>query len=149
LSCLRIALVPVLLILAWTGRSETLLACFILSLLTDVIDDLLARRLNQATELGARLDSWGDLLPCLALLLCGCWLRSEAIRREAVWLVLGIASYLPAVLAGLLKFRRLTSYHTWGAKISAVLLGAAVLVFFAYGPGWFFRVVMPIVALAN
>jgi len=149
LSCLRIVLVPVLLMLAWTGRSETLLACIILSLLTDAIDGLLARRLNQTTELGARLDSWGDLLTCLALPLCGWWLRPEVVRQEALWLALGIGSYLAAVLAGILKYRRLTSYHTWAAKISAVLLGAAVLVFFAYGPGWLFRVVMPFVALAN
>ena len=148
-SCLRIALVPVLLVLAWTGRSETFLACFILSLLTDATDGLLARRLHQATELGARLDSWGDLLTCLALPMCGWWLRPEVVRQEALLLGLGIASYLAAVLAGVLKFRRLTSYHTWAAKISAVLVGAAVLIFFANGPGWVFRIVMPIVLLTN
>jgi len=43
----------------------------------------------------------------------------------------------------------LTSYHTWGAKASAVLVGAAVVVFFANGPGWLFRVAMPFVLLAN
>ena len=149
LSCLRIVLVPVLLALAWGNHSETFLVCFILSLLTDVSDGLLARRLNQATELGARLDSWGDLLTCLALPLCGWWLRPEVVQQEALWLGLGIASYLVAVLAGVLKFMRLTSYHTWAAKISAVLVAAAVLIFFANGPGWVFRIVMPFVVLAN
>jgi len=149
LSCLRIVLVPVLLALAWGNHSETFLVCFILSLLTDVSDGLLARRLNQATELGARLDSWGDLLTCLALPLCGWWLRPEVVQQEALWLGLGIASYLVAVLAGVLKFMRLTSYHTWAAKISAVLVAAAVLIFFANGPGWVFRIVMPFVVLTN
>ncbi len=149
LSCLRIALVPILLALAWTGQAKTFLPCFILSLLTDVTDGLLARRLNLTTELGAKLDSWADLLTYLALPLCGWWLRPEVIRQEALWLGSGIACYLAAVLVGILKFRRLTTYHTWGAKTSAVLVGAAVLVFFANGPGWLFRIVMPFVILTN
>ncbi len=149
LSCLRIILVPVLLALAWRGRAETFLICFILSLLTDLTDGLLARRLNLATELGAKLDSWGDLLTYLALPLCGWWLRPEVIKEEALWLGLGIASYVAAVLVGVLKFRQLTSYHTWGAKISAVLVGTAVFVFFANGPGWLFRIAMPFVVITN
>src|SRR5258705_13410940 len=110
LSCLRIVLVPVLLALAWGDHPETFLVCFILSLLTDATDGLLALRFNQATDLGARLDSWGDLLTCLALPLCGWWLRPEVVRQEALWLGVGIASYLAAALPGALKFSRLTSY---------------------------------------
>ena len=149
LSGVRFLLVPILLALAWSGRGNGVLLCFVLSLLTDLADGLLARRLNLATELGAKLDSWADFLTYLSLPICGWWLRPEVVREEAIWLSTGIFSYLAAIAAGFLKFKRLTSYHTWGAKISAVLVGAAVLVFFANGPGWVFRVVMPFVGLAN
>ena len=109
----------------------------------------MARRLNLATELGAKLDSWGDFLTYLALPLCGWWLRPEVVTEEQTWLAAGIGCYLTATIFGFLRFKRLTSYHTWGAKVGAVLVGAAVLVFFANGPGWFFREVTPFVVLAN
>src|SRR5260221_6539628 len=149
LSCPRLALVPVLLSLAWTGHGKAFLYCFIISLLTDLMDGLLARRLNLTTEIGARLDSWADFMTYLALPFCGWWLRPEVIKEERVWLTLGIGCYLAATIIGFLRFRRLTSYHTWGAKTAAVLVGAAVFVFFADGPGWVFRVVMPLVVLTN
>src|SRR6266478_4433410 len=149
LSCTRLALVPVLLTLAWTGHAKAFLYCFIVSLLTDLADGLLARRLNLATELGAKLDSWADFMTYLALPFCGWWLRPGVVSEERVWLAAGIGCYLVATIVGFLRFRRLTSYHTWGAKTAAVLVGAAVFVFFADGPGWVFRMVMPIVVLTN
>ena len=149
LSCVRLAAVPVLLVLAWTNHSQIFLFCFVFSLVTDLADGLLARKLRLATELGAKLDSWADLLTYMALPFCGWWLRPGTVREEAWWLAIGIGSYLAAIILGFLKFRRLTSYHTWGAKASAVLVGAAVVVFFANGPGWLFRVAMPFVLLAN
>ena len=90
LSCTRLALVPVLLTLAWTGSGKRFLYCFTLSLLTDLADGLLARRLNLATDLGAKLDSWADFMTCLALPFCGWWLRPEVIRQEGPWLAAGI-----------------------------------------------------------
>ena len=149
LSCARLILVAVLLTLAWRGHSKIFLFCFLISLLTDVTDGLLARRLNLATELGAKLDSWADFATYLALPFCGWWLRPEVVRHERLWLSAGIFWYLAATLVGFLKFKRLTAYHTWGAKAAAVLVGAAVLVFFAEGPGWVFRIVMPFVVLTN
>ncbi len=149
LSCTRLALVPVLLTLAWNGSGKPFLYCFTLSLLTDLADGLLARRLNLATDLGAKLDSWADFMTYLALPFCGWWLRPEVISQEGVWLTAGIGCYIAATIVGFLRFRRLTSYHTWGAKTAAVLIGAVVFVFFADGPGWMFRIVMPIVVLTN
>jgi len=149
LSCTRLALVPILLSLAWTGHGKGFLFCFIASLLTDIADGLLARRLHLTTELGAKLDSWGDFLTYLSLPISGWWLRPEVVREEQCWLAAGIACYIAAIIVGFLKFSRLTNYHTWGAKTAAVLVGAAVLLFFAEGPGWVFRIVMPIVVLTN
>src|SRR5438552_2086535 len=149
LSIFRLLLVPVLLGLAWHGQSQFFLMAFLASLMSDAADGFLARRLNQASALGAKLDSWADFATYLALPFCGWWLRPEVVRQERWWLAAGIGCYLAATAAGFLKFQRLTSYHTWGAKISAVVVGAAVVVFFAQGPGWVFRLVMPIVVLAN
>jgi CDP-diacylglycerol--glycerol-3-phosphate 3-phosphatidyltransferase len=149
LSGVRFVLVPILLTLAWRGHSTVFLGCLLLSLVTDAADGFLARYFHQATELGARLDSWADFVFSMALPFCAWWLRPDVIRQEGMVIGAGIASYLVAIAAGFIKFRRLTSYHTWGAKISAVLLAAAVVVLFAGGPGWIFRVVMPIIILTE
>ena len=63
LSLLRLALVPVLVGLAYLPqRGEAFLGVLAVSLLSDVLDGYLARKLGQASELGAKLDSWGDML---------------------------------------------------------------------------------------
>jgi CDP-diacylglycerol--glycerol-3-phosphate 3-phosphatidyltransferase len=148
LSLVRLLLVPVLLTLAWNGCSGTFFPLLLISMLTDAVDGFVARRFNQTTSLGAKLDSWADLSTQLALPFCGWWLRPEVVRQEAPFLATGIFVYLAAIAIGFLKFRRLTSYHTWGGKLSAIAVAAAVVVFFANGPGWPFRIAMPIVILA-
>ena len=148
LSCVRLLLVPVLLWLAWNGYSRTFFVCLLISMLTDAGDGFIARRFNQSTSLGAKLDSWADLATQLALPLCGWWLRPEVVRQEAPFLAAGIFVYFAAIAIGFLKFRRLTNYHTWGGKFSAIAVAVAVIVFFANGPGWPFRIAMPIVILA-
>lgn len=147
LSCVRLSFVPALLWLAWNGYSRTFFICLMVSLLTDAADGYLARRLNQITNLGAKLDSWADLSTQLSLPFCGWWLRPDVVRQEAPFLAAGILLYLTALAFGFLKFRRLTNYHTWGGKLSAITVAAAGIVFFANGPGWPLRIAMPIVVL--
>jgi CDP-diacylglycerol--glycerol-3-phosphate 3-phosphatidyltransferase len=144
----RLVFVPVLLWLARNGYARTFFVCLMVSLLTDAVDGYLARRLHQATNLGAKLDSWADLSTQLALPFCGWWLRPDVVRQESLFLAAGLFFYFAAILIGWLKFRRLTSYHTWGGKLSAWAVAVAVIVFFANGPGWPLRIAMPVVILA-
>jgi hypothetical protein len=95
LSILRLALVPVLLVLAWQGRRTPFLWCFGAALASDVVDGFVARRFGSASELGARLDSWGDLVIYAALPLAAWWLWPERAssrssrRRHRVRLLRG------------------------------------------------------------
>lgn len=148
LSCVRFLLLPLLLALAWLGHTRLLLLTLVISLLTDILDGRLARLLNQRTELGAKLDSWADVATWLTLPLCAWWLRPEVLRQESPWLVGGIGFFLASVLFGFIKYRRLISYHTWGAKVLAGVVGVTVLAFFAGAPGWVLRIAMPLVALS-
>lgn len=148
LSLLRLVLVPVLLMLAWQGQRALYLPVLLVALLTDALDGWIARKFKQTSELGARLDSWADLLTSLSLPFAGWWLRPEVIREERAFLIVGLVLYLLAPACGWLKFRRLPSYHTWAAKTTAVVIAIVVIVIFANGPGWPLRVAMPLVALA-
>jgi CDP-diacylglycerol--glycerol-3-phosphate 3-phosphatidyltransferase len=149
LSLLRLVAAPVLLLLAAADRPTAYLVLLAAALLSDAVDGYLARRLGQCTELGARLDSWGDFAIYMTVPLGAWWLWPEVILREATFAAAVVASYVLPVVLGFFKYRRLTSYHTWGAKLSGVLLSAGALLLFAGGPAWPFRLAVVVLVLAE
>jgi CDP-diacylglycerol--glycerol-3-phosphate 3-phosphatidyltransferase len=139
----------VLLVLAWTGQPTPFLATLIVALASDAFDGHLARRLGQASALGTRLDSWGDLAIYALLPVCAGWLWPDLLRREAPFVAAVVAAYALPIAIGFARYRRLTSYHTWGAKLSAVLVGTSALVLFAGGPALPFRIATCVLVLAE
>jgi phosphatidylglycerophosphate synthase len=149
LSGLRLALVPALLGLALAGALGPFLAVLALSLATDVLDGFLARRLDACSEAGSRLDSRADLATWLSLPLCAWLLRPEVVRAELPWIAAGLAASLGATALGFLRYRRLTSYHTLGAKASAVALGVAIFPMFASGAALPLRAALVLLVLSQ
>jgi phosphatidylglycerophosphate synthase len=149
LSALRLVLAPVLLYLAWTGQPTPFLVALVVSLLSDLCDGWFARRFNQATHLGTLLDSYGDLATYMTVPLCAWWLWPDLIRREAWYAAAVVAAYVFPIALGYLKYGRLTAYHTYGAKLSAVVVGASALLLFG---GWSplpFRIATWVLVLAE
>ncbi len=115
---------------------------FVALSLSDWIDGRLARWLKQRSDFGARLDSFADSVLYGALLFGLLWLRWDVLRHELVWLVVGVLSYFLTTLAGLWKYGRIPSYHTYGAKISQwIVLVAAICILLDYSV-WPFRFAM-------
>ena len=139
LSLTRVVIAPFLLYFAWSDRRGLFLVFGVIALLTDCLDGYFARKFHQASELGAKLDSWGDLAIYMAVPLSVWWLWPEIIQREAVFVIAGLSGFALPVFFGFFKFGRLTSYHTWGAKLSAVLLSGSILILIFSGPSWPFR----------
>lgn len=127
LSLLRLLATPVMLWFAWRGQQQAFLLLMLAAWLTDAVDGWLARRLKQCTALGARLDSWGDLAFYIALSLGAWWLWPERLRTEGLAIILIITSYLLPAVIGLLKFRRLPSYHTRAVKVAALVTAVGVI----------------------
>ena len=149
LSGLRLVLAPLLLYLAWTGQPTPFLVALVCSLLSDLFDGWFARRFDQATHLGTLLDSYGDLATYMTVPLCAWWLWPDLIRREAWYAAAVVTSYVFPIALGYLKYGRLTSYHTYGAKLSAVVVGASALLLFAGGPPLPFRIATWVLVLAE
>lgn len=149
LSALRLVLAPVLLWLAWTGQHTAFLVTLSVSLLSDLTDGWFARRFDQATHLGTLLDSYGDFATYMTVPLCAWWLWPDLIRREAWYAAAIVAAYVFPIVLGYLKYGRLTAYHTYGAKLSAVVVGASALALFAGGPPLPFRIATWILVLAE
>ena len=142
-------LAPVLLWLAWTGQATAFLVTLTVSLLSDLSDGWFARRFDQATALGTLLDSWGDFVTYVTVPLCAWWLWPELIRQEAPYAAAVVAAYVFPIVLGYLKYGRLTAYHTWGAKLSAVTIGPSALLLFLGGPALPFRIAACILVLAE
>jgi len=122
LSSFRILLVPVLVGLAHQQQETWFLMLLTVALATDALDGYLARKLKQTSDLGAKLDSWGDSLTYGAMVLALIWLWPDIMERERIFVFIGMSCYLAPTLMGLLKYRELPSFHTWSAKASAVAM---------------------------
>ncbi|NQT94636.1 MAG: CDP-alcohol phosphatidyltransferase family protein [Lentisphaerae bacterium] len=149
LSVLRLASVPVLAVFAWSGRGTAFLVLFAISSLTDFADGYLARKLRQETEAGARLDSCADLAVYACLVPCTFRLWPDLFVREILAIILAVAGSLVPTVVGLVRYRHVPAFHTWGGKLSAFLISVSVIVLFAGWSPWPFRITGPVVLLAG
>ncbi|MCU1583164.1 MAG: hypothetical protein QOD27_2080 [Microbacteriaceae bacterium] len=97
LSFIRLGLVPVFLVLIILGHDALALLTLIVSSITDFLDGVLARRLNQVTRLGQLLDPAADRLFIFAALIglairgvIPWWLLAIIVGRDVVLLILGV-----------------------------------------------------------
>jgi CDP-diacylglycerol---glycerol-3-phosphate 3-phosphatidyltransferase len=136
LSLLRLMCAPILVI---SGLAESSIPFFVilsLMLLSDAIDGWLARKLQQTSVLGARLDSYGDYATYMAVAL-GAWLQWPGrIEREAPVILLIMFIFIVPALVSMLKFRRFVSYHTLTAKLSAVLMSFGIFTLLVFDWSW-------------
>jgi phosphatidylglycerophosphate synthase len=142
LSLLRLALVPVLVGLASAQRGDIFLVVLAISLLSDVLDGYLARKLGLVSELGAKLDSWGDILTYAAMILGLHLIWPDIFDKQAEFLFAAMMSFILPTLLAFRKFGAYPSYHTWGAKLAAVLMAPAYYVLILADADSFFRVVI-------
>ncbi len=135
--------------LAARGNETAFVWCFVALVATDWIDGKLAILLNQRTQFGARLDSAADATLFTALLFGICWLKGDFLVAHATWFVGVAVSYALTSVAGLIRFRRLPSYHTWAAKTSWHLVNIAAVCLFTGWAVWPFYVAAVAVILTN
>ena len=140
LSGFRIACVPALLALAWHGAVTFFLVGFALGLVSDVLDGVLARRLGQATEFGARLDQWADFALWVSLPLAAWWLWPAIIAREAIYVVVALVCMLLPTTIAYAKYRAVPGYHTWSVKLGSVAMGISAPLLLLFDVAWPFRV---------
>lgn len=142
LSLLRLALVPVLAVAACLNEAKLFLLLLGISLLSDMLDGYFARKLHQVTEFGARLDSWADMAT-YAMMILGLSLMWPIIfEQQFIYLVAATISYILPVILALIRFSSFPSYHTWGAKLAAVLIAPAFYWLILYDEQAFFRLVI-------
>ena len=147
-SFIRILLAPLLFYFAFNQEPVWFLAALMFSGFTDVLDGFLARILHQVTTLGSRLDSWGDFTIYTTMAICAWILWPDIVAEELISYVVIVISITSPVIVGLLKFRTITSYHTWTVKVAVVVTFVGYILLFAGWLDWPFRVAAVFCAVA-
>ena len=137
ISMARIAAAPVLFGLALAGRERAFAALLVAALLTDMVDGWIARTFGLESKRGAQLDSIGDSLLLFATI-AGIWtFHRDVMTGNAALCGTMIALWALENVAALLRYRRLSSFHTYCSKAAGYLLGIYVGVLFLFGHhGW-------------
>ena len=121
-SFIRILMAPVLFYFALTQQPFWFIGVLMFAVFTDVLDGFLARILNQITEMGAHLDSWGDFVIYSTMSICAWILWPDILQREIIYFTTMVVCLILPTLVGFIKFHHFTSYHTWSVKL-AVFIG--------------------------
>ncbi|MGR9046808.1 MAG: CDP-alcohol phosphatidyltransferase family protein [Gammaproteobacteria bacterium] len=148
LTGFRFVAAPVLLWQAWQGYGIAFMVLLAIAFVTDMLDGFTARLTGQVSQFGATLDSWADVITYLTIAVSCWWLWPEMVERELMYVGLIVASCLLPAGAGLIKFGRFTSYHTWGAKLAAAAMGSTLYLLFLGGPVLPFRIAAVLCMLA-
>jgi cardiolipin synthase (CMP-forming) len=133
LSLYRIVVFPFILWLILTGN-EKLFAVFItISLVSDLLDGLIARTFKMQTRIGALLDSWADLgTYILAFLAIGLF-KWQEIKPYSFMLYLFAFIMALSYIVVFVKFKGLIGLHTYMFKLTGYLQGAFIISLFVWG----------------
>ncbi|MFM1858286.1 MAG: hypothetical protein RLZ05_1346 [Bacteroidota bacterium] len=126
----RIITVPLLVYLLLTEQLDWFKWLIGISFFTDLIDGELARNYNVTSVLGTRLDSIGDDLTVLVAIFGLWYLNPSFIKQEWVMLVPLSFLFLLQTGAALYRYGKITSFHTYLAKLAALTQGVFLLSYF-------------------
>ena len=139
ISIARLAAAPVLLAAVLQAHRPLFQWLLLACLLSDILDGLIARLFHLTSRLGAALDSAADVATML-LGLTGVWRFQQSFALAHLVPILAVAAlYLVEIAAALLRYGRLSSFHTLASRIAAYAGGIFVISLFLWGyQGWIF-----------
>lgn len=128
----RLLAAPVLLYFVLTGRIDIFKWLLAVSFFTDAIDGYLARRFGVTSVRGSKLDSIADDLTVVVAIVGLILLRPQFIREQYAVIIPLLLLYGLQTTLALVRYGKISSFHTYLAKGAAVLQGVfLVLAFFA------------------
>ena len=138
-SVIRILMAPILFYFAFIQQPHWFIGALLFTVFTDVLDGFLARTLNQITELGSHLDSWGDFVIYSTMAICAWILWPDIVLSEIFYFTVIVLSLMLPVLTGYIKFHSFTSYHTWSVKLAVFVTVIGYVLLFTGLTAWPFR----------
>ncbi len=126
----RVAASLILLYLLITNQAETFKWFLAFSFFTDAIDGFLARRYKVVSVMGAKLDSIGDDLTVAMGVVGLIVYKYDFISQYYVWLIILLILFVIQVISAFARYGEMTSFHTYLAKLAAVVQGVFLITAF-------------------
>ncbi|MBT8272971.1 MAG: CDP-alcohol phosphatidyltransferase family protein, partial [Bacteroidia bacterium] len=114
---------------------------------TDAIDGFLARQLKIASPRGSQLDSFGDQLTLFAGLIGLYFFERQFIEKNIVLILIAFIPYFIQMLIAYLKYGKATAFHTYLAKLSAVVQSIFIVWTLFFSPDYTLFYVMIVVGI--
>jgi len=124
LSLYRFAAAPVIVLAIVFGNKILTGSLLAISFSTDALDGYIARKKNIATSRGAKLDSLGDLLTLLLAVAAFIVFETEYFHEHLAIIAVAASLFIFQVILSMIKFGKMSSYHTYLAKGTAILIAA-------------------------
>jgi phosphatidylglycerophosphate synthase len=126
---------PFLLVLLFTKQYDIFKWLLAVSFFTDLVDGYLARKFKVTSILGTKLDSIGDDLTVLVGLVALFVLKFTFIKQHIIIFIILLVLFLLQTTYAFIRYKKMTNFHTYLAKIAALLQGVfLILVFFTEEP---------------
>ena len=146
-SFYRIASAPFLIFLLALNEQFIFTCLLLISYCTDMIDGFLARKLKITSPRGSQLDSFGDQITFVVGLLGICVFEFDFIKENYVLIIIAIVPYIIQMFIAFFKYGKATAFHTYLAKLSAVVQGVFILYLLFFEPVYWLFYTMVILGL--
>ena len=146
ISLYRIFAAPILILVSVLGFREAFIVLFIVIIVTDLLDGVLARLLKQESPLGWWLDSIGDFLTFLAALVAIVIFQREFLIEHGWGVGVIAVGFLVQVLVGYWKTKNIIRLHTILAKTASFLQTTFLVALFFSG---FFKGLFSITVISS
>lgn len=144
-SFYRIGVSPFLVVLIWFDQRLIFTCLLLLSYLTDAIDGFLARKLKITSPRGSQLDSFGDQITLIVGLVGLYYFETDFITTNIIIILIAFVPYIIQMLIAYFKYSKATAFHTYLAKLSAVVQSVFILYALFFSPNyWLFYIMIGI-----
>ena len=146
-SFYRIVAAPILLGLLFLNDRQLFTWFLLISYATDAIDGFLARKLKISSPRGSQLDSLGDQLTFIVGIIGLLVFEFGFIRENLLLISIAFIPYIVQMLIAFRKYGKTTSFHTYLAKLSAIIQSIFIVWALFFGPVYWLFYVMVILGI--
>jgi cardiolipin synthase (CMP-forming) len=130
LSLYRLFSFPFVMIFIFLGHEALFVFFMWFNLTTDILDGWIARRYNQVTEIGAKIDGLADsgtyILAFTGLIV----FKWPYLQPHSLSFFMFLVVFIISRLFSLFKFGRFFGFHTYGVKIAGYIHGSFFIALF-------------------
>ena len=141
-SFYRIAAAPFLIVFVLLDEREIFTWLLLISYCTDALDGFLARKLKITSPRGSQLDSMGDQITLLIGLIGLLVFETSFIKENIILISIAFMPYLIQMVIAYLKYGKATAFHTYLAKLSAIMQSIFILWSLFFSPDYMLFYIM-------